>query len=121
MAALFWDSAIGDVVAQLLWRRGTKRRLVSSIGITLSFVPWEMKMRGLPRASTGVMTPGEKARICENRSPAPMTNDSAYDAPSECPAYRLAASVYRAAVPAFLAQRWVAREVCVRTVGAKHQ
>ena len=77
--------AVGDVVPETR-SRGTKRRLVSSIGIVVSLTPCEMKMRGLPLASTGVITPGENARMRENELPAPIPKESAYDAPSEWPA-----------------------------------
>ena len=41
--------------------RGTNFRLVSSIGMVVSLTPWEIKIFGLPRAATGLRTPGDIA------------------------------------------------------------
>ena len=43
-------------------KAGTNLRLVSSMGITGSLVPWEMKTRGRPRASRGCIRPGRERR-----------------------------------------------------------
>ena len=50
-----------------------------------SLVPCEMKIRGLPRAAIGCMTPGDIAITLGNWSPKLMPKDRAYDAPSEKP------------------------------------
>ena len=68
---------IGHVVAEPFQSR-TNFRLVSSIGIVVSFTPCEMKIFGLPRAATGLKTPGDIAMTWPKTSPAPIPNDSEY-------------------------------------------
>ena len=74
--------AIGDVVSQSLQPRDEFPAGLS-IGIVVSLTPCEMKIFGVPRASTGFKTPGDIEMMWPNTSPAPMPNDSEYEAPSE--------------------------------------
>lgn len=56
-----------------------------SMGRMRSFVPCEMKRRGLPSGVPLITKPGENATTLRNRSPLIRPSEIAYEAPSEKP------------------------------------